>query len=42
MLRAFLIEAHDLAVDHRILYFQLGEIVAEILKTFVRVSLAGD
>jgi hypothetical protein len=39
---AFRIQAHQFAVDHRVLHLQLREIVAEVLKTFVRVPLARD
>ena len=39
---AFRVQADQFAVDHRILYFQLGEIFPQALETFVRVSLPRD
>jgi len=39
---AFRAQADNFAVDHCVLYFQLGEIFPQALETFVRVSLPRD
>jgi hypothetical protein len=39
---AFRVQANKFAVDHRVLYFQLGEIVTQVLKTLVRIPFARD
>jgi hypothetical protein len=39
---AFRIQADEFAINHCVLHFQLCEIVAQVLETFVRVSLPRD
>jgi len=35
-------DTRDYLVDHRVLYFQLGEIFPKVAKTFIRISFTRD